>query len=111
MIATISSMILSRICTTVVEINLKISSISSPPFLKDCRVNKDTVPDGVYCYEMRHGDEGDPCTIEQNVVVNYYGAIFVLEPFEFGEKDYVPVDFAEFGFVGEWLTLDEFMNR
>ena len=31
----------------------------------ELRVGKETIPEGMYCYVMRHGDDGRmPCTIE-----------------------------------------------
>lgn len=36
-------------------------------------VDKDTIPFGMYCYDLRHGDDGLPYTIKRNVIVNYFG--------------------------------------
>lgn len=35
-------------------------------------VDKDTIPFGMYCYDLRHGDDGLPYTIKRNVIVNYF---------------------------------------
>lgn len=78
----------------------------------ELRVDKDTIPDGMYCYALRHGDdEGMPCTIEQNVAVNYFGAVIVTVPFDFGNEDYVPVSYDDFGFTGEHLTVSEYSAK
>ncbi len=75
----------------------------------ELRVDKDTIPDGMYCYALRHGDDdGMPCTIEQNVTDNYFGAVIVMVPFDFGDEDYVPVSYDDFGFTGEHLTVSEY---
>lgn len=78
----------------------------------EVRVDKDTIPDGMYCYDLRHGDDdGMPCTIEQNVTVNYFGAVIVSVPFDFGNEDYVPVSYDDFGFTGEHLTVSEYAEK
>lgn len=51
----------------------------------ELRVDKNTIRDGMYCYELWHGDDdGMPCTIEQNVSVNYFGAVIMSVLFDFG---------------------------
>jgi hypothetical protein len=78
----------------------------------ELRVDKDTIPDGMYCYDLRHGDdEGMPCTMEQNVAVNYFVAVIVTAPFDFGNEDYMPVSYEDFGFTGEHLTLSEYAEK
>lgn len=42
-------------------------------YFTNCRVNRDTVPDGWNVYDIRHGDTGRLCTIEPRVVVNHGG--------------------------------------
>lgn len=52
-----------------------------------------------------------PCTIEQNVSVNYFGAVIVSVPFDFANKDYVPVSYDDFGFTGEHLMVSEYVEK
>lgn len=78
----------------------------------ELRVDKDTIPDGMYCYALPHGgDDRMPCTIEQNVTVNYFGAVIVSVLFDFGTEDYVPVSYDDFGFTGEHLTVGEYAKK
>lgn len=78
----------------------------------EVRVVKGTILDGMYCYDPRHGDnDGIPCTIEQNVAVNYFVAVIVSVPFDFGNEDYVPVSYDDFGFTGEHLTVSEYAEK
>lgn len=44
------------------------------------RVDKNTVPDGWYAYDIRHGDEGDFCTLEKRVFVNHAGTFLCQQP-------------------------------
>ena len=45
-----------------------------------------------YIFDIRHGDSGEPCTIEQTVTVNYFGSI--LSPVDFleGGKEYCEIN-------------------
>lgn len=49
-------------------------------FFTNCRVNKETIPDDWYVYDIRHGDEGGFCTIEKRVVVNHAGTFLCKNP-------------------------------
>ena len=78
----------------------------------DLRVEQGTVPDGMYCYALRHGDDdGFPCTIEEQVKVNYFGAVLLAEPLDFGGKDHIPVGYEDFGFTGERFNARQFMEK
>ena len=76
------------------------------------RIDRHTVPNGFYCYDLRHGDDdGIAQTIENSVYVNHFGSILCVEPFDFGDKDYIKLeDSVNFLSVPE-ITLEEFIGR
>ena len=76
------------------------------------RIDRNTVPDGLYCYDLRHGDSDDsePCSIEKNVLVNHMGTIISKEPFEFGDKDYVSLEDGINFLPAPTLTLHNFIT-
>ncbi len=46
-------------------------------FVTFFRVEKNSVPKGLYCYRLRHGDSmAEPVSLERNVTVNFYGTFF-----------------------------------
>ena len=76
------------------------------------RPDKNLVPEGMYIYALRHGDDaGIPCSIEKHVKVNYFGTIITTEPFDFGDKDYISVKYDDFGFTGEYLNVMQFAEK
>lgn len=76
----------------------------------ELRVDKSTVPENVYCYAMRHGDDDSfPVTLEENVTVNYFGTILTTKPFDMGKEGYLPID--DYGFTGEEMKLEEFLLK
>lgn len=75
----------------------------------ELRVNKNTIPKGVKCYELRHGDDDSyPVTVEKNVRVNYFGAVLMTDEMELGQAGYIEISYDDFGFTGEELTMLEY---
>ena len=79
----------------------------------DGRIDPETVPDGLYKYSFRHGDDWSmPCSLEEKVVVNHWGDILTDKPFilPFGEKSsYLSVTEEDWGFLEEEMTAAEFL--
>ena len=46
------------------------------------RIQKDSVPEGFYCYEVRHDDEGRgiPCELSAHILVNFWGTVISRVP-------------------------------
>lgn len=75
------------------------------------RVDRATVPEGLYCYSLRHGgDMGFPVSIEEKVAVDYFGAVLTAEKFEFGNMDYLPLGYEDFRYTGSICRLKDFMG-
>lgn len=47
-----------------------------------CRVDRETLPEGWYCYDLRHEDHGDFCTLENHVFVDHAGSVIVKDPID-----------------------------
>ncbi|MFR9546476.1 MAG: LPD28 domain-containing protein [Rikenellaceae bacterium] len=67
------------------------------------RINRSQLPQGYYAYDIRHDDEGEPSTIEQNVVCNNYGTILTKVQIEMTEGDYTPI--CDINFLGEEVEV------
>ncbi len=57
-------------------------------YFTNCRVNQNTVPEGWYAYDIRHGDSGNLCTVEPMVFVNHAGTFLTRQQMVFGAKGY-----------------------
>ena len=72
------------------------------------RVDRKTVPEGMYCYELRHGDDwGFPVSVEENVRVNYFGAVLFTEELELGKEKALQFGYEDFGYTGEQMYLSQ----
>jgi hypothetical protein len=76
------------------------------------RVDRNGLPDGIFCYDIRHSDRDDsiPCSLEAFVAVNHFGTILCSTDFglrEWGE--YIKMSYDESpNFLGEDMTLAEY---
>lgn len=89
-----------------------IEIFGNPALFSNDRITPKDIPQGLYCYDLRHSDDGDRfCSVETKVTVNYGGSIITNEPLDLGESGYIPLDEdTEPNFTGEELTIGEFMN-
>lgn len=53
-----------------------------PALFTNERITDADIPKGMYCYNLRHDDNGNFCAIEKNVTVNHAGSIITKEPIE-----------------------------
>lgn len=75
------------------------------------RVDKNTVPQDIHCYELRHGDDNSfPATLEERVTVNYFGTIILPEKLEL-EDGRLWIPYEEFSYTGEQMKLEEFQQK
>lgn len=81
------------------------------------RIDRASVPDGFFAYDLRHGDSGYPLTVEPRVGVNHAGTIIMTEPLDFskGKKanakdEYINIR-GRLNFLGEHRTFEDFMNE
>lgn len=89
-----------------------IEIFGNPALFSNDRINPKDIPQGLYCYDLCHSDDGDRfCSVETKVTVNYGGSIITDEPLTLGESGYIPLDEdTEPNFLGENLTLAEYMT-
>lgn len=67
-----------------------IELFGNPGLFTNARIDRDTVPEGWYAYDLRGSDydPGEPVTVEPNVVVNHAGTILTHEPVSFPKEGF-----------------------
>lgn len=102
------------------EIDYEEVTVLGKPMLFTCqRVDRNTVPKGMYFYEVRHDDygRGDPCQIADWILVNYWGALISNSPIALEKnparnnayRDIDPEN--DWGYEGVDSTLKEYMEK
>lgn len=76
-----------------------------------CRVDRETVPENLYVYDLRHTDDDDSliASIEERVIVNHMGTIISKHPIPL-ENGYRDLTTDDWSFVGYGVTLETFIN-
>lgn len=90
------------------------------PMIFTClRVDRTTVPKGLFMYEVRHDDDqrGDPVQIGEWIMVNHWGTIISnkpirLEPNASRNNAYRDIDPEEdWNYEGTTTTIKEYMEK
>ncbi|MCI8868610.1 MAG: hypothetical protein HFE61_10895 [Anaerotignum sp.] len=78
----------------------------------NARLDRDTVPEGLYCYDVRETDgfSGIPATLERYVMANHWGTVLSKQEFPM-ENGYYGVKEDGFNYLGEMVTLEEYMQE
>ena len=93
----------------------EVSLLGLPTLLTGWRVDRTTIPDVFHLYELRHADEdwGDPCQLAKRILVNFYGSILTLHPFQLPAHSYLDFDSNALVYMGDnsCATLDGFLQK
>jgi len=66
------------------------------------RIAPNTVPKGLYFYEIRHADDdwGEPVQLGHGILVNHFGTIISREPIELGKDGFRDIEHQDFSYKG-----------
>lgn len=81
-----------------------------PVLFTNMRLDRDTVPEGIFCYDIRDSDDmdGSFAEVKPFVMVNHWGTILCREPFPLDEHgSYYPDDW---GLFDQDMSLAEFQQ-
>lgn len=100
------------------EIYGDVTVLGRPMIFTNLRVDKSTVPNGLYVYEVRHDDDqmGDPVEIANWVLVNHWGTLISAEPIELPHKSannaYRNIDpETDWNYESTTTTIEKYMER
>ena len=89
-----------------------IELFGKPVLFSNNRIAPKDIPEGLYCYDIRHSDDGGRfCSVEPRVGVNHGGSVITDMPLDFGEEGYLSfTEDTEPNFLGQELTIAEYMR-
>lgn len=93
----------------------EITVLGKPALFTGIRIDRSTVPEGLFLYEVRHDDEGlgDPVQIARGILVNHLGSIITCEPVLLPPDGYLELD-GEQDWIfsgGDCRTVAEFQKK
>ena len=75
----------------------------------NARIDRTTVPEGLYAYDLRDTCDGEPNELRETVFVNHLGTVLTKEPIIGAERG-IDIRFNNYNFIGDPITLEEFME-
>lgn len=85
------------------------------PALFTClRLDRNTVPRGLYQYEIRHDDDcqGIACQIARGIIVNHWGTVLTSEPVKLPPNGYRDMEDEDLNYgTGDCRSVKEFMAK
>ena len=97
-----------------------VTIFDQPVLFTSGRIPRDFVPDGLYCYDIRHDDEcgGRMAELKDHVMVNHWGTVLSAKPFEprefegrmFSSKEGIVIEDEDYNYTGEEMTAGEYIK-
>lgn len=87
-----------------------ITLFGEPALFTNSRVERETVPQTMYCYDLRGSDydPDKPTTAEHMVMVNHAGTVLVSRPLLKNNEEVLRLG-NNINFVGECVSLADFL--
>lgn len=101
------------------EVFEEVTVLDKPMLFTSLRIDRTTVPKGLYLYEVRHDDDmrGDPVQIANWIMVNHWGTLISSEPLKLTPSKtvnnaYLDIDpEKDWNYEGVEATMSEYMER
>lgn len=92
------------------ELYEEIEIFGQRAYFTSLRIDKKTIPDGLFRYEIRE-ESGEPCQISTSIFVNHYGTILTHYPIELDEYGYCDLDEDDINWLCKSdITLEEIVK-
>lgn len=87
-----------------------IELFGKPALFSNGRIDRDKLPEGLYCYDLRGSDDdpGMPVTIQERVAVNHAASVIAAEPVDLSEQGFLYLGEDRLNFTGDEQTVKEF---
>jgi len=92
----------------------EVEILGKPALFSSLRIDRSTLPKGLYLYEVRHDDDcqGIACQIARGIMVNHWGTLITREPIKLppdGYRDIAPEDLNYC--TGDCSTVKEYVEK
>jgi hypothetical protein len=92
----------------------EVTVFNRPALFTPSRINRNTVPDGYYLYEVRHDDDcqGDAVQIARSIFVNHWGSLIVKEEIQLPSDGFLDIDPMDINYdTGDCKSMMDFIEK
>lgn len=92
----------------------EIELYGKPALFTPLRIERNTVPKGLYLYEVRHDDEtwSDPVEIGRGIFVNHFGTVITTEKLRLDKNGFRDTTLYDFNLgAGNCSTITEYQQK
>ena len=101
------------------EVYEEVTVLGKPMLFTCLRIDRNTVPKGMYLYEVRHDDNqrGDPVQVANWIMVNHWGTLISNQPIKLDKSPTVNNAYRDIDPETDWnyegvdSTLKEYMEK
>ena len=73
------------------------------------RVDRNTLPEGLYAYDLRDEFDGNINQLKDKVIVNHWGTVILKTQITDADKG-VTVTSEDYGFLGDSCTIEDYLS-
>lgn len=90
----------------------KLEVLGKEGLFADWRIDRNTIPEGWYFYEVRHADNDwcEPVEIALGILVNFWGTLITKEPFDLTPLGDTGNEYLDIDPETDWEYLDEYVR-
>lgn len=92
----------------------EVTILEKPALFTSLRIDRSTVPKGLYLYEVRHVDDcqGIACQIARGIMVNHWGTLITREPIKLPPDGYLDIEPDDLNYsTGDCRTVKGYMEK
>lgn len=92
----------------------EVTIFDKPALFTPLRIDRNTVPNGYYLYEVQHDDDcqGDAVQIAKSVVVNHWGSLITRDEIMLPSDGYLDIEPDDLNYgVGDCRSMKEAINK
>ena len=92
----------------------EVELFDQPALFSNGRIEREDLPDGLFCYDLRGSDDdpGYPIAVEERVVVNHAASVITAKPLELPEDGRIMfTEESGLNFVGGEKTIQQFLQE
>jgi len=92
----------------------EVSIFGKPALFTPIRINRNTVPEGCYLYEIRHDDDGkgDAVQIARNIAVNHLGSLIARHEINLPSDGYLDIEPDDLKYnTGNCRNVEDYVKK